>query len=194
MLYSVFILGDCFYRASFFARHWHVDDSVVRTALVTDTARDTNIVVDFGLSVRFEVDSVFRAVHITATSNATTAEVRDFVVSLNARRASFVHHAHDVLFSAFLASKSFFSIVREWSVFAHFVRHIEAEERESFVFPHCAFFVNTATATNFRLTWRELDRKFVDFFNEFVFFPKFYEFRQKTVANNHYVVSKSHNI
>ena len=121
VLNAEFVFRDSFYRASFFARYWHVDDSVVRTALVTDTARDTNIVVDFGLTVRFEVNSVFRAVHITATSHTTATEVRDFVVSLNARRASFVHHAHDVLFSAFLASEGFFSIVRKRSVFAHFV-------------------------------------------------------------------------
>ena len=161
---------------------------------MADTTRDTYVVIDFCLTIRFEMNSVFRAVHVTATSNATTAKVRDFVVSLNARRTSFVHYAHDILFSAFLACKSFFSIVRKRSVFAHFVRHIETEERESFVFPHCAFFVNTATTASFRLTWREFNWEFVNFLNQFVFFPKFYEFRQKTVANNHYVVSKSHTL
>ena len=84
VLYAIFVFRDSFYRASFFARYRHVDDSVVRTALVTDTARDTYVVVDFSLSVRFEVNCVFRAVHVAATSYATTAEVRDFVVGLYA--------------------------------------------------------------------------------------------------------------
>ena len=149
MLYAVFVFGDSFDRTCFFARYWYVDNCVIRTALVTDTARDTYVVVDFGLTIRFKVNCVFRTVHVAATSNTTAAEVRDFVVGLYARRASFVHHAHDVFLSAFLACEGFFCIVRKWSVFAHFVAHIETEEWESFVFPYCALFVNTATAVNF---------------------------------------------
>ena len=41
VLYIVFVLADSFYRACFLAWNRNIYDSMVRTALVTDTATDT---------------------------------------------------------------------------------------------------------------------------------------------------------
>ena len=97
MLDVVFIFADGFYWTCFFARYGDVYDSVVRTALVAESAADTFIVVDRCLSgLAVEVDGSFRAVHVAAACHTSAAEVTYFVVYLYTGRACLVDNAENV--------------------------------------------------------------------------------------------------
>ena len=97
MLDVIFIFADGFYWACFFARHRDVYDSVVRTALVAESATDTLIVVDRCLSgFAVEVDSSFRTVHVATACHTSAAKVTYFVVDLYTRRACLIDNTENV--------------------------------------------------------------------------------------------------
>jgi hypothetical protein len=111
MLYAILVLRDSTHGASLLARNGDVNDSVVGTSSETLTAADTYLVVDFALRcLRIELDSALGTSVLTSTSNATTAKVGNIVVGANARRASLVNNAHNVVLDL-LAVKSTLSVV-----------------------------------------------------------------------------------
>lgn len=85
MLYVVFVLADSLYRTCFLAWYRNIYDSMIRTALMTDTAAYTSVVVNTCLTCFLvEMYSTFRAVHVAASCHTTSTQVTYFIVYLNA--------------------------------------------------------------------------------------------------------------
>ncbi len=173
MLHAVFIFADSLDRANFFTRNRYINNCMVRTVLVAFAATDTSVMVNPRLSVLFELDGVFRTVHITATRHTTTAEVRYFIVYLYTGGTCFIHHAHQVLFLVFRTEQRPFSILGERCQFVNFVLHIKTQKRKCLVFPYGTFLMNAATAYYFRFTGTQLYGQTVNLVEQTIFLPKF---------------------
>ena len=126
MLHAIFVFTDSLDGTHLFARNRDINNRVIRTALVTFPAADASIVVNLRLAVFFEVDSVFRAIHVTAPRYASTAQVRNFIVHLYARRTGLVYHAHQVFFPILPALQGLLGIGRKRRKFVLFVVHVKS--------------------------------------------------------------------
>jgi len=96
MLHPILVLADRLNRTNFLARDRDINDGMVRTALVAFTTADTSFMINLGLTVFLESDSVLRAVHITTTSHATPAKIRDLIIHGDTRGTRLIHYTHDI--------------------------------------------------------------------------------------------------
>ena len=96
MLHPILVLADRLNRTNFLARDRDINDGMVRTALVAFTTADTSFMINLGLTIFLESDSVLRAVHITTTSHAPPAKIRDLIIHGDTRGTRLIHYTHDI--------------------------------------------------------------------------------------------------
>lgn len=96
MFRTVRLFGDGLDGARLFARDGRIDDGVVGTYLLTESAAHAVLLRD-GRLAALERDGAFGTVHHARTGFAAAAHVGDEVLRLHAGVARFVHHGEDIL-------------------------------------------------------------------------------------------------
>ena len=96
MFRTVRLFGDGLDGARLFARDGRIDDGVVGTYLLTESAAHAVLLRD-GRLAALERDGAFGTVHHARTGFAAAAHVGDEVLRLHAGVARFVHHGENIL-------------------------------------------------------------------------------------------------
>ena len=132
VLYPLLILADGFHGTSFLARYRNVNDGMIRTTLMADTATDTFIMVNPCLAALLDMHCLLGTIHLATACRTSAAEVRNLVVNLHTCRTSFVNHTHDVVFrpAIFRSVQCTGSVLRQGGQLIRLVLHIESQKRQ----------------------------------------------------------------
>ena len=99
---------------------------------MTNAATDTGIVVNPCLSALFDVYGFLGTIGLATASRTSAAEVCDFIINLHASRASFINHAHDVIFrcTVFRPVQRTGRIFGQGGQLIRFILHVQSQQRQ----------------------------------------------------------------